>query len=431
MTDALITSLAKIGALRVTSRTSVMQYKGAHRPLREIAQELCVDGIIEGTVLRSGDRVRISAQLLDAKMDTHLWAESYDRDLRDILTLHSEVAQAIAREVQVKLTPHDNAHFAHVHPVDPEAYEAYLKGRFHWNKRPAEIGNAIQYFEQAIANDPAYATAFAGLADCFNSLSAYCLAPPNQGSVKARRLAQSALEIDRSLAEAHSALALAATYDYDFLMAEREFERAIEVNPRYAHAHSMFSFYLVWMGRYEEAYTEAQRGLRLDPHSIIINAHLGWVYFYGRRYDLAIEQCQKTIELDPNSGAAWAFLGWAQSCKLQHESAIASFRKACEFWPGSGPIAWLGAVYAAAGCRDDAHKVLEQLDQLSKQRYVTPYGVARIYAALGQEGETFKWLTTAYEQRADWMVNLKVDPVFDNLRPDPRFQDLMRRMNFA
>jgi TolB-like protein/Tfp pilus assembly protein PilF len=431
MTEALISTLARIGALRVVSRTTAMHYKGVHRPLREIAQELHVDGVVEGTVLRCGDRARISVQLIDAHADTHLWAESYDRDLRDILALHSEVAQAIAREVSVKLTPHDQANFAHMRPVDPEAYEAHLKGRYYWNRRPAELDKAMTQFGQAIAKDPGYAAALVGLADCLNSLTAYGIAPRNQGSVKARRLAQRALEVDHSLAEAHSALALAAIYDYDFSTAEREFERAIELNPRYAPAHGIFSFYLVVMGRYEEAYTEAQRGLRLDPLSSISNAYLGWVYFYGRRYDLAIEQCQKTIGLDQNSAAAWGFLAWAQSCKSQHESAITSFRKACEIWPGSSPIAWLGAACAAAGRRDEAHKVLEQLDQLSQQqRYAAPYGVARIYAALGQKDEAFRWLEAAYEQRANWMVIVKVDPGFDDLRSDQRFQELLRLMNF-
>jgi TolB-like protein/Flp pilus assembly protein TadD len=432
LTEALINILilARIGALRVTSRTSAMRYRKTDKTVPQVARELNVDAILEGTVLRAGDRVRISVQLIDAPADTHLWAESYDRDLRDILALHAEVAQAVAREVQVKLTPHDQTHFAHPHPVDPQAYEDYLKGRYYWNRRPAELGKAVQYFEQAIAKDPGYAAAFTGLADCLNSVTAYGIAPPNEGSVKAKQLAQRALEIGHSLAEAHTALAIASMYDYDFSTAEREFERAIELNPRYAHAHSMFSFYLVWTGRYEEAYTEAQRGLRLDPHSSIINSHLGWVYFYGRRYDLAIEQCQKTIELDPNSGAAWGFLAWAQSCKSLYEASIVSWRKACALWPGSGPVAWLGETYAAAGHRGEALKVLEQLQELSKQQYVTPYGVGRIYAALGQTEEAFRWLETAYEQRGNWMVFLKVDPVFDDLRSDPRFQNLLRRMNF-
>jgi TolB-like protein/Tfp pilus assembly protein PilF len=430
LTEALINSLAKIAALQVISRTTSMRYKKTDKTLPQIARELNVDAIIEGTVLRSGERVRISVQLINAHTDTHLWAQSYDRDLRDILALHAELAQAVAREVQIKLTPHDYAHFVHMHPVDPEAYEAYLKGRYYWNRRPAELGKAIQYFKEATTRDPGYAAALTGLADCLNSLTVFGLVPPSQGCVKARHLAQRALEIGHSLAEAHTALGLATMYDYDFPTAEREFERAIELNPRYAHAHAMFSFLLVWTGRYEEAYTEIQRALRLDPLSSIFNAFAGWVHFFGRRYDQAIEQLQKALELDPLSGPAWAFLGWAQSCKSLHESAIASFRKCCEIWPGPGPIAWLAQVYATAGHRGEALKILEQLQELSKQQYVSPYGVGRICAALGQTEEAFRWLEASCEQRVDWMVFVKVDPVFDDLRSDPRFQDLMRRMNF-
>src|SRR5438445_10084124 len=241
MTEALITTLAKIGELRVVSRTSAMQYKGVHKPVREIAQELGVDMIVEGTVLRAGRRVRITAQLIDAPKEMHLWAESYERDLRDVLALQSEVAQAIARQVQVKLTPQDLAHFAQPHPVDPEAYEAYLKGRYHWNRRSGEgFGKAVQSFQTAIARDPSYAAAYAGLAECLTGLSAWGFVPAQEGCGKAKGLARQALEIDHSLAEAHAALGFASMYDYDFLTAEREFERSIELNPRYASAHEWF-----------------------------------------------------------------------------------------------------------------------------------------------------------------------------------------------
>ena len=430
LTEALINTLVKIGELQVVSRTSVMQYKGVHRPLRDIAQELHVEGIIEGTVLKAGERVRISIQLVDARADTHLWAEHYDRDLRDILALHSEVAQSVAREIQVKLTPVDEARIAKGRPVNPEAYDAYLKGRYYWNRRPAELGRAIQYFEQAMFKDPGYTAADVGLADCLNSLTGLGIVPVNHGSDRAKELAQKAFEIDNSSAEACTALAYATLYEYDFATAEREFERAIQLNPLYGFAHQMFGCYLGWMGRYEESYTELQRALRLEPLSSIFNAFLGVIYLYVRRFDQAIEQCQKALELDPNSATAWGFLEWAQSCKLLHEDAIASLRKTCHIWPGASPIAWLGEAYAAAGYRDEAHKVLRQLEELSTQQYVTPYGRARVYAALSETDETFKWLETAYQQRANWMVLLKVDPCFDNLRSDPRFQDLMRRMNF-
>jgi TolB-like protein len=428
LTEALITTLAKIGELRVVSRTSIMQYKGVHGPLPEIARELGVDAIVEGTVLRAGDRVRITAQLIDATKEMHLWAESYERDLRDVLALQSELAQAIAREVQVSLTPQEQTHLAQAHPVDPDAYEAYLRGRYLWNRQG--LRKAIQYFEQAIAKDPTYAAAYSGLADCLSALTAWGHVPANEGSVKAKQHAQKALEIDHTLAEAHASLALATLYDYDFSVAERGFERAIELNPRYATAHHLFGFYLGLMGRYEEAYTEMQRALRLDPLSTIINAILGFVYIYTRRYDQAIEQFARTLELDPNSAPAHGGLGWAYRCKLLHEPAIAASRKAVELWQGSSPLAWLGEAYAAAGRRDEAHQILEQLRELSKQRYVTPYGVGRIYAALGKKEEAFHWLETAYQQRAEWMVLLKVDPCLDDLRADPRFEHLLTRMNF-
>jgi TolB-like protein/Tfp pilus assembly protein PilF len=429
LTEALITTLAKIGELRVVSRTSIMLYKGVRKPVREIARELEVDAIVEGTVLRAGDRVRITAQLIDAAREAHLWAESYERDLCDVLTLQSEVAQAVAREVRVKLTPQEQAHIAQVHRVDPEAYEAYLKGRYHWNRRPG-LRKGIEAFEQAIAKDPTYAAAYAGLADCLSALSAWGVVPANEGCVKAKMLAEKALELDHSSVEAHTSLAFAAMYNYEFLTAQKEFERSIELNPRYTTAHHLFGFYLGVMGRYEEAYTELQRAIRLDPLSPIINAMLGYIYIYARRYDQAIEQFVKTLELDANSSWVHGGLGWAYRCKSLHEPAIAALRKAVELWQGPSPLSWFGEAYAAAGRRDEAHKILDQLHELSKQRYVTPYGVARIYAALDKKEEALDWLETAYRQRAEWMVLLKVDPCFDDWRSDLRFRDVLRQMNF-
>jgi TolB-like protein/Flp pilus assembly protein TadD len=429
LTEALITTLAKIGELRVVSRTSIMLYKGVRKPLREIARELEVDAIIEGTVLRAGDRVRITAQLIDAAKEAHLWAESYERDLRDVLTLQSEVAQAVAREVRVKLTPQEQAYIAHVRRVDPVAYEAYLRGRYHWNGRPG-VRKSIEYFKQAIAKDPTYAAAYAGLADCLSALSAWGVVPANEGCMKAKVLAEKALKLDPSLGEAHTSLALSAMYDFDFLTAEREFERSLELNPRYATGHHLFGFYLGAMGRYEEAYTELQRAIRLDPLLGLTNAFLGYIYLYARRYDQAIAQFVKTIELDPNSAFAQGGLGWAYRCKLMHEPAIAAWQKAVELWHGPSPLSWFGEAYAAAGRQAEAHQILEQLFELSKQRYVTPYGVARVYAALGNKEEALRWLERAYQLRAEWMVLLKVDPCFDDLRPEPPFQELLRRMNF-
>src|SRR5437016_1608685 len=334
LTEALITTLAKIGELRVVSRTSAMQYKGVHKPLREIARELEVDAIVEGTVLRVEDRIRITAQLIDAPKETHLWAESYERDLRDVLALQAEVAQAIAREIRVKLTPVDQARFAEVRAVDPDAYEAYLRGRYHWNRRPSEFAKAIQCFQEAIAKDSTYVAAYAGLADCLSGLNVWGIVPASEGSVKAKALAQKALEMDHSSAEAHVSLAFATMYHYDFLTAEREFERAIELNPRYTLAHQLFGWYLCTMDRYEEAYAEFQRAIRLDPLSSVIHAMLGNVLIYARRYDQALKQCAKALELDPTSGPAHLGLGWAYRCKSLYEPAIAPLRRACEFYPG-------------------------------------------------------------------------------------------------
>jgi TolB-like protein/Tfp pilus assembly protein PilF len=429
LTEALITTLAKIGELRVVSRTTAMQYKGVRRPLREIARELDVDAIVEGTVLRAGDRVRITAQLIDAPRETHLWAESYDRELRDILALQAEVAQAVAREIRVKLTPIDQARFAKTHTVVPEAYDAYLKGRYHWNRRPARVVEAVKYFEQAVRQDPTYAPGYAGLADGLSSMGAWGLVPANEGCIKAKGLAQRALEIDHSLAEAHTALAYATMYHYDFLAAEREFERAIEINPRYAAGHHLFGLYLAMMGRYEEAYTEFQRAIRLDPLAVSQNL-LGFNCLYARRYDQAVSVFVKILELDPQDGPALCGLGWAYSWKGLHELAIAALRNGVNLWPGTSALTMLGEAYAAAQQRDNAQKVLEQLFVIAKERYVTPYGVARIYNALGQKDEALKWLETSYQQQSEWLLLLKVDARFDDLRSNPRFQDLMGRMNF-
>jgi TolB-like protein len=434
MTEALITSLAKIGALRVVSRTTVMQYKDVRKSLRDIALELQVDGVVEGTVQRSGERLRISAQLIHASTDTHLWAESYDRDLRDVLALQSEVAQAIAREIQVKLTPLDQARFAYAHRVDPEAYDAYLQGRYHWNRRTgAGLQPAVQYFEKAIAKDPAYAAAYAGLADCLSVLGFSGFVSPEEGCRKAKVLAMQALELDPSLADAHASLAFAVMfYDYDFVTAEREFERSIELNPRYATAHHWFGGYcLAPMGRYEESYTEVKRAVRLDPHSLMIRFSLGVVSWWARRYDEAIVEFEKVIGLDPNFIWAHGGLGFTLSEMSLHERAIAAGRRAVELSGGAQTfVGFLGAACARAGYREEARKILQQLQELSKQRYVTPYQVARIYASLGEADEALRWLEIGYRERAAFMVLLKVDPRFDGLRSDPRFQDLLRRMNF-
>jgi TolB-like protein len=432
LTESLITTLAKVGGLRVVPRITAMQYKGVHRPLREIARELEVDAIVEGTVLRSGDRVRITAQLIDTSKETHLWSESYDRDLRDVLALQAEVAQSIGREIRIKITAADQARIAEVHPVEPDAYEAYLRGRYHWNRRNAEgLGKAMQYFQQAIDCDQTYAAAYSGLADCLSNLSWLCIFSPENGCAKAKELAAQALETNPSLAESHASLAWATLiYDHDFRAAEREFERSIELNPHYAHAHHWFGLYLGLTGRYEEGYAELKRAIRLEPHSIM-NQTLGFILVFNRRYDQAKEQFEKALELDPNFFQAYWGLGAADLYKSQHQSAIAAMEKAVQL-SGRAPLflATLGEAYAAGGYSQEAQKILDQLQDVAKDRYVTPYGLAHIHAALGKKEDALHWLETAYQEHAVHMMCLKADPRFDDLRPDPRFQNLLRRMNF-
>jgi TolB-like protein/Tfp pilus assembly protein PilF len=433
LTEAIITSLAKIGALRVASRTSAILYKGARKSVREIAQELQVDGVIEGTVQRSSERVRISAQLIRASTDSHLWAESYDRDLRDVLALQAELAQAIAREVRVKLTPVDQARLTEVRPVIPEAYEAYLKGRYHWNRRSSEgLGKATENFQLAIVSDPTFAAAYSGLADSLVLLGSWGMTTPDEGCAKAKGLALQALAIDSSCAEAHASLAFATMwYDYDFLTAETEFERSLELNPRYATAHTWFGFFLAMMGRYEEAYTELIRAARLDPRFSTVYFCLGFLHWAARRYEQAIETYEKAIELEPSNTLAHAFKGAAYQSKSLYEPAVAALQKSVQLSQGATSfVAVLGETYAKAGMRDAAQSTLRQLQDISKQQYVAPYVMALLTLALGRSDEAINCLEAGYRGRDPLMVLIKVDPRLDDLRSEPRFQDLLRRMNF-
>jgi len=430
MTEALITTLAKIGELRVVSRTSSMLYKGVRKPLREIAHELEVDAIVEGTVLRAGERVRIAAQLIDPSKETHLWAESYDRHLRDILDIQSDVARAVAHEIEVKLTPQERAQLTQAHPVDPEAYEAYLRGRFHWIKRTREGHlQACQHFQQAIAKDPACAPAYAGLADALAIMSLWGLFPPAEGCGKARDLAQKALKIDHSLPEAHTSFAWTVLhYDYDFATAEKEFERAIELNPRYANAHHWFGMSLALMGRYEEGYTELQRAIRLDPNASYIHFGLAFVHWSGRRYDQAIESCHKALELDPNSAQALGWLGLSCTAVKAFDPAIVALQKSAEISQRApAPVALLGEAYAAAGNCEQAQVILKEL---TGHRHVSKFFTSRIYTALGQTDAALAMLEAGYREHGEWMPLVKVDQRFDALRSDLRFQKLMRRMSF-
>jgi TolB-like protein/Tfp pilus assembly protein PilF len=431
LTEALITSLAKISALRVISRRTPMHYKGVHRPLPEIARELGVEIIVEGSVLRSGERVRISAQLIEASTDTHLWAESYERDLRDVLQLQSEIARAVAREIQAKLTPSEQEQLARARSVTPEAYEVYLRGRYQWNRRTADgFRKGAEHFLQAIEIDPNYAAAYAGLADCAGSAGFWGFTSPAQGCGSAKAAACKSLEIDET-AEAHTSLGWALIhYDFDFLTAEHHFQRAIELNPGYATAHQWYAHCLGYSYRLDQSLERVKLALDLDPLSLNVNTTYVGVLWFQRKFDRATEQCQKILELAPN----FAILRWLLANLFQakglHEQAIAERRWAVEA-SGGAPLflAELGDSYAAAGNRSEALRILDQLQELSKTSYVMAYWMALIHANLGERDQAFHWLEMSYQERSPTLSFLKIDPRLDALRSDPRFDNHLRRLN--
>ena len=433
LTDALIGDIAKIGELRVISRTSSMHFKGTKKSLPEIAGELKVDAVVEGTVQRSGERVRIRVQLIHAATDRHLWAEAYERDVRDVLDLQSQIAQAIAREVQIKTTPADEARLTPRKSVNPKAFDDYLQGRYlYWNKRTEEnLRKAIEYFQSALREDPTYAPAYAGLADCHNALGsvAYGAWPPMEGRRRAEEAATKALEIDPALAEAHCALGHHMHFNWDWEAAEREFKLAIELNPSYAHAHSFYAGYLMSRGRAEESLAASNRARELDPFSLSISVHRGFLLANARRYDEASEQLRRVIAMDPNHYQAYWFLGHIYAFNGQLDEAVAASEKAVSL-SGRGPSAlgMLGLVYGLAGRRGEAAEVLNELLEHNKHRYVTPAALAFVNVGLGNKDQAFVWLEKAYQERSNYIAWLKVNPIVDSLRSDPRFADLVRRV---
>lgn len=430
ITEELITSLSKISALHVTSRTSVMRYKRTDKSLPQIARELNVDAIVEGTVQRSGDRVRITSQLIHAPTDRHIWAGTYDRELKDVLALQDEVARAIANEIKTTLTPQEQKNLTAVRPVNPEAYEAYLKGRYYWNKRTADgIRKASGYFQQAINLQPNYGMAYSGLADCNSGLAWHGFAAPKEVLPIAKAAALKAIEIDPASGEAHASLALALSHQRIWVAAENEFKRALQLNPGYANAHHWYGDYLSVVGRHEEALAEAKRAFELDPLSPMINTWLGYRYYYSRHYDQAIEQGRKILDFDPTFAAAHLLLGQAYLQKGLHAQAISELQSATTL-SGDSPIylAQVGAADAAGGRNAEARVVIDQLQKVARQSYVSSYGLAQIYAALGDKQHAMKSLESAYDEGAVWLQYLKVDPALNSLHSEPQFQDLARRM---
>lgn len=433
LTEEMISQLGRLQPLRlgVIARTSAMHYKGTRKGIREIGRELGVDYILEGTVRRAGERVRISAQLIQVRDQTHLLAESYERDLRDVLALQSDVARAIADEIQLNLTPKRQTSLVSNRAMNPEVHELYLKGRYFWNKRTEDgIKKALEYFEQAIQKDSNYALAYAGLADCYGTLTVHGVLPPQEAYPRAKAAAMRALEIDDGLAEAHTSLGWARFhYDLDPSGAEKEYKRAIELNPNYETAHHWYALYLAETGRQEEAYAEIKRARELDPTSLMINANAGLIFYFARQYDQAMQEYRETLRMDPNFPQAHLYLGQAYERKGMFAEAIAELQRAVTL-SGGKPImlAALGRSYAVSGKRREARKVLRLLREVAKQTYVSPYYVAALYAGLGQRDQAFQWLEKADLDRDDHMIWLKVDPVWDSLRSDSRFQDVLLRV---
>jgi eukaryotic-like serine/threonine-protein kinase len=432
MTEALISDLARIGALRVVSRRSAMRYKGAQQSLPEIARELGVDAVVEGSVHRVGDRVRITAELIEAVSDRHLWAERYERDMRDVLGIQSEVAQAIAREVQVKLTSQEQAQLSVKRSVDPDAHEAYLKGRHLWNLRtPEALQRAIEYFQRAIERDPSYAPAHSGLADCYNILADNNLMAPAQVFLLAETAARKALQLDDQLAEAHTSLAYVYhDFYWNWDEAERLFQRAIELDRGYATAHQWYGILLACLKRFDEAIAHGNEAVKLDPLSRILYTTVGDANYYARRYEEAIGWYRQAIEFSPDFVQARFDLGRSLEQAGRYEDALTEFEIALGMTNGDRTIsAALACTYGFMGQPDRARPILQKLKERARERYVAPYSLASIHAALGEADQAVEWLERAHVAHDRAMIYLSVNPRFDRLRTEPRFQALVTKMN--
>lgn len=430
MTDELITTLAKISELRVTSRTSVVRYRNAQKSLAQIGRELGVDAVIEGTVVRSGNKVRISAQLIHAATDRHLWAETYERNLDDVLSVQAEVGRDVAREIEVKLTADERARLAPAPTVNPEAYELYLKGRYLWNKSD-QPSKSAEYFQQAIAKDPDYAAAYAGLAQAYGSLGSFV--PPKEIVPRAKEAARKALELDPSLDEAHLALSqILQLYDWDWRGAEAEIQRAIELNPSNSTAYFWDAVLLLTLGRSAEALAQVRKAQRLDPVSPLTGSGIGLALYSQRQYDRAQEELENALQLEPNFVPSQLYLAWVYEEKGMNEQALAALRRMNEAsGPGLLSLLYLAEGYAKARAPGEARNILKRVIAESDQKYVPAVYFAIVYAALGERDKAFAWLEKAYAERSGALCVFLRSPKFDSLRSDSRFQELLLRVGLS
>ena len=433
ITESLINSLSQLPHLKVMSRDSAFRYKGKETDAETVGRALGVRAIFKGRIMQRGDSLDISAELVDASDDSHIWGEQYSRRSADIFALQGEIAKEITTTLRMRLSGDDEKRMAKSYTANPEAYQDYLKGRYWWNKRTGEgISKGIDYFQRAIEKDPSYALAYSGLADSYSLLANNGLVPAKDAYARAKEAAQKAIEIDDTLAEAHVSLGYVRyQFEWDWSGAERELRRGIELNPALASAHNLYSTALGRMGRIEEAVGEKRRAVELDPLSLIMNRNLGIILYLARQYDQAIEQERKTLELDPNYIGVHLTIGQAYFEKSMYKEGMAELEKELAISPGNPvPLSWLGYGYAIGGRKAEAQKVLDQLRERSKQKYVPAWTVADIYLGLGEKDKAFEWLEKAYEERfAGLAASIKVEPIFDPLRSDPRYADLLRRMN--
>jgi TolB-like protein/lipoprotein NlpI len=431
MTDELTTMLARIKALRVISRTSVVGYKGTRKPLPQIARELKVDAVVEGSVWRSGNKVRITAQLINAASDEHLWAETYERDLSDVMGVQSEVAQAIARHVFVELTAEERQHIRVAQRINPAAHDAVLRARSLWNRRDQEsLQQAIDYFQQALKLEPNYAMAYVGIADSYNALGYSNYLSPADSFVRAKAAATKALELDPDFADAHASYGYATMYyDWDFGRAEREFRAALDLNPSSPQAHQWYAYLLTAMERPSEAHAHIDIAQQLDPVSVPINTDRAFTYYYAGQTDESIQFVKTALQINPKFPLAHFWLGRIYTSQGRYNEALAEFTQTGELRNWQPTLAGLGFLYGIWGKRDDASRVLEELNALPRQnRYRTSYAVALVYCGMGDKDATFRWLEEAYRERSHWLVWLKTDPRWNSVRSDPRFKDLVRRV---
>ena len=431
--DALITKLANVQQITVRPTSSVRKYYGAKRDALAAGRELGVESVLEGSIQRAAGRVRVTLQLLRVADARPLWTGSFDETFTDILSVQDSIADQVTKTLALSLTARERSRLKKHDTDDIEAYEAYLKGRFHWNKRTEEgFKRGVEHFSRAIELDPLYALAYAGLADCYNLFNNYDLAPATETGPKAKAAALKALEIDPELAEAHTSLALVReVYDFDQIAADESYRRAIELNPNYSTAHHWYGLFLVQMGRSDDAIRHLQRAHELDPLSNIIGVGVAWAHYFARQNDRSIEISRKNIDAVPDFWPAHLVLGWSYEQRRKFPEARGEFTKAIDL---SGrntlPLASLGHLHAISGNERDALRVLEEIEARSRQRYVSAYFPAAIYAGLGRKAEALDWLERASRERAYWLISIHVNPWFDGLRHEQRFQQLERSLGF-